>query len=138
VGMKDPARHATKSCGDMTTQQTAREETRPAGVSLLRRGAVGVRGEHGSGLAGGGLGLGWRRMESGLQPLQGGVTRVWDLPAHKLRDPGVADVGGLGNPGPVAAAAVKFGAEPGVEFGVHRASIAIFCECGKQHFANQL
>ena len=43
----------------------------------------------------------------------------------------------LGNARPIATAALQFSADFGVELIVHAASIAIFCEYGKQHIANQ-
>lgn len=76
-----------------------------------------------------------------VQPLQRRVTGIRNLSAHKLRNPRMAYARGLGNARPIAAAALQPRADFGIEFGVglcaHAASIAIFCEYGKQHFANQ-
>jgi len=120
-----------------STNQALREE----GARLEGRGRTGGGSaravKHGSALCGlGACRLMGAAVQDGVQSLQSPIAGVGYLSAHKLRDPRVADVGRLSNPRPIAAAAVKFSLELLVKFGVHADSIAIFCECGKQHIAN--
>lgn len=69
---------------------------------------------------------------------QGRVPWVRDVPVYELRDPGVADLGFIGNSFPITAAALQQFAYLNIEPCTHRPILAKFCDVGKQHFATPL